>query len=160
MTPIIGLENLATKTMNKTIRILFIAFGIVGPVLIGGLHTWTHFTQLVTPEIQNHLSGELLINGEIQTYWHTWGIVSFMMGIAMVALGLVNAAFLLGRTKPNQPPLAAILVMMGFLAGVVYAGFAFEQAPQLIAGIVGLVAMTTCLFLRLRMLQNQQSNGE
>lgn len=143
--------------MNKTIRIIFIAFGIAGPIVIGGLHTWTHFTQLITPEVQNYLSGELLINGELQTYWHAWGIVSFMMGIAMMALGLVNAAFLFGREKPTHPPVAAILVMMGFLACVVYAGTTFEQAPQLIAGIAGLVAMTVCLFLRLRIVQTRRA---
>lgn len=62
--------------MNKISRILFVIVGAVFPMFIGGLHTMTHFAQLVTPEIKMFLQKEFVILNQSQSLWNTWGIVS------------------------------------------------------------------------------------
>ena len=156
-----SLATLARK-MKKTFQILFFLFGMLGPFLIGALHTWTHFSQLTGPEVQNQLSMELMINGTRQSYWNTWGIMSFMFGVSMMVLGLLNAAHSFRKGSFVPPPVSVIVIMLCFLGCVVYAGIVFEQVLQLIGGLSGSAAMGVCLLLRgrLKMDTISKSNQE
>jgi len=133
--------------MIRTARILFLIVGGILPILIGGLHTLTHFTQLTTPEVTEALSGELPINGQMQSYWHTWGIMSFMMGVAFIIIGLLNIQTYRSLASRSLPPSGAILIMLAYLGCVIYAGYEFEQMPQFWGGIIGFLSMFTCLVL-------------
>lgn len=133
--------------MKKTARIIYLLIGIVFPILIGALHTLTHFTQLVSKEVQGHLSPTILINGVEQTLWNTWGMMSFMMGVAFIIIGLLNLSIYRSLTREALPPVSAILAMMLYLLCVIYAGHQFEQSPQFFGGLFGFGLSSICLWI-------------
>ena len=136
--------------MLKSARIIFMIIGSIFPILIGALHLFTHFNELVTTNVQTLLSNTIPINGQEQILWHTWGIMSFMMGLAFVIIGLLNINIYKRLKKDDFPPLSTLLIMVIYLLGVIYVGNQFEQAPQLYGGIFGLTLTSICIFLTLK----------
>lgn len=133
--------------MTKTARVIFVIIGIIFPVLIGALHTFTHFNELTSSKVQQLLTTSISINGQEQTLWNTWGIMSFMMGIAFIIIGLLNYSIYKRLQKNELPPISTLSIMAIYLMCVIYAGIQFEQTPQLYGGIVGLLLAMVCIFL-------------
>jgi len=133
--------------MSKTARTLYFIVGIVMPILIGGLHTATHFSQLLTPEIFDQLQKEIVLNGEVYTMWNTWGLMSFMMGISFIVIGIINLSIWLKLSTTDFPPILALLAMMLYLLSVIYVGFTFEASFQFYGGIVGSILALISLLI-------------
>lgn len=136
--------------MKKAARIIYFIFGVIMPILIGGLHTFVHFKELITPEVQELLRHEIPLMGGSESLWNTWGLMSFMMGTSFIIIGLLNLTIFLRLDKREFPPIGAILSMMTYLGFVVYAGNQFNAMPQFYGGVFGLIMMTLCLVLSLR----------
>lgn len=134
---------------NKIARTLFTIVGCIMPIFIGVLHTATHFSDLVTPEIQEYLQKEVSIIGQNQPLWYTWGITSVMMGISFIVIGILNISMLRTIPKKQNVPILSICAMILYLIFVLYVGIEFEQAFQFYGAIFGLVLMIACLFLSL-----------
>lgn len=138
------------KQMVKSARIIFIIIGSVFPILIGALHTFTHFNELTSDKVQHLLAESIPINGQEQTLWNTWGIMSFMMGLAFIVIGLLNFTTYRRLGKNEMPPIPTLLAMVIYLLGVIYVGHQFEQAPQFYGGVFGLILTSICMFLCLK----------
>jgi len=130
--------------MNKSARILYLLVGCIFPIFIGTLHTITHFSQLVRPEISEYLQKEFEILGQSQALWNTWGIVSFMMGASFIIIGLLNISI---WRKNEFLPILAIVAMIIYQICVIYIGYEFAQAFQFYGGIFGLILLFICLIL-------------
>lgn len=142
--------NFASLTMNKTARALFLLVGCIFPILIGGLHTFVHFSELVTPEIYNYLQKEVTITGQQQPIWNSWGIVSFMMGASFIVIGLLNFSILTITPKTKALPVLPIISMIIYQFCVVFAGYSYNGPFQLYGGMFGIVLISICLLLTLR----------
>lgn len=136
--------------MIKTARIIFIMVGCIFPIFIGILHTTTHFSQLITPEINQYLQKEIIILGKLQPLWNTWGIVSFMMGASFIIIGLLNISTLKRLAKTDFIPIIPLIAMILFQFCVVYVGYEFKQGFQFYGGIFGGVLLFLSLILTLR----------
>lgn len=136
--------------MKKAARIIYFIFGVIMPILIGGLHTFVHFKELITPEVQDLLRHEIPLMGGSELLWNTWGLMSFMMGTSFIVIGLLNLTLFSRLDKGESPPIGAIISMMAYLGFVVYAGNQFNAAPQFYGGVFGLIMMSLCLVLSLR----------
>lgn len=135
--------------MKKLARILFIIVGSVFPILVGALHTKVHFAELVIPKVQSDLSESLMIMGDPQMYYNTWGLMSFMMGISFIVIGLLNISIMNRLPKDAAPPISAIFAMMVYLVAALYAGSTFNALPQFYGSIFGMILMIICLILSL-----------
>ena len=136
--------------MSKISRVLYLIAGSVFTILIGALHTFVHFQDLVKPEVQKNLQQEIMIMGESQTMWNTWGIMSFMMGMSFIVIGLLNIHIFNQLSKDEYPPSMGILAMVIYLLSVIYVGYEFAQAPQLYGGFFGLILISICGLLKLK----------
>jgi len=132
--------------MTKTTRILYFIVGVIFPIFVGLLHSYAHFSDLLTPEVQEHLSKELMIMGKPQIYWNAWGLMSFMMGLSFIVIGLLNLTIYRRLRPGEQPPVGALLAMLVYLISVLYAANQFEAAEQFYGGIAGLIMVGVCLF--------------
>lgn len=133
--------------MATTAITLFIIFGIVMPILIGSLHTYVHFKELGTEEVQTKLDDVIPIMGKHKSIYKTWGLMSFMMGTSFIIIGLLNISIFM--LSPEAPPIPAIFTIILYLACSIYVGKTYKQAPQYYGGIVGMIGMLTCLIITL-----------
>ena len=136
--------------MKKTARIIYLIIGAGFTIFIGLLHTYAHFTDLVTPEVQEHLDKTLIIMGNEETYYSAWGVMSVMMGTAFVVIGLLNLTIFQMMKKEDYPPIFALVSMLFYLVCVIYVGHTFDAAEQFYGGLFGLVMTTIAIFLTLR----------
>ena len=126
----------------------FKLFGVVAPIFIGVMHLVTHFLQLESPQIRQHLSATISILGQDQAYWNTWGITSIMMGWAFIVIGMQNI-LMLRLKQDNQVPSIAFVIMSIYLIGVVYVGYRFDAIPQLFLGGFALLIFILIIIKRL-----------
>lgn len=142
--------NKSTKSkMNKIARILFLIVGCIFPLFIGGLHTLTHFRELLTPEIFDYLQKEVPLLGEKQTLWNVWGMVSFMMGASFIVLGLLNISISKLIPKTKALPVFPIVAVILYQLCVIYVGYEYKGAFQFYGGILGIILISICLILTL-----------
>jgi len=134
--------------MRNISRILFAIAGIAMPIFVGLLHTYVHFTDLITPDVIDIMQSEVTIMGEKQKAWNSWGMMSFMMGMSFVVIGLLNLAILrrTGQTKTNIP-IVNYIAMIVYLLCVIYVGKTFEAFPQLYGGIIGMLFIVISMYL-------------
>jgi len=118
------------------------------PILIGTWHTQVHFADLVSEPAQEAITNSIIIMGETKSLYNTFGLVSFMMGISFIIIGLLNIAAI-KRNKGNYPPILNIIIMMLYLACVIYVGRTFDATEQFYGGIVGMFLSLFCLGLTL-----------
>jgi len=136
--------------MKKTARIIYLIIGAVFPILIGALHTYVHFDELLTPEVQNKLNDTIPIHGAPELLFNTWGLMSFMMGASFIVIGLLNISIFSQMKKEAYPPLSALFAMVVYLLCVIYAANEFSAMEQFYGSIFGLVLTTICIFLSLK----------
>ena len=136
--------------MKKATRVIYLIIGVIFPIFIGLLHTYVHFTDLTTVTVQETLNTNLIISGNPQTYWNTWGVVSFMMGWAFIVIGLLNIVLFSLMKKEDYPPVMGFIVMGLYLFGVIYVGLEFNAIPQLYGAFFGLILIFAGLILTLK----------
>jgi hypothetical protein len=136
--------------MIKLQRLIFVLFGIIGPIATGALHLFVHFKELVILKVEVMLQNEITIMGDQVLLSNTWGLMSFMMGAAFIVIGLLNLVTYIAHGQGQRIPAGYFLVMMIYGACVVYVGLKFDGAMQLYGGVVVLVALTLGLVLSLR----------
>ena len=140
--------------MRKIINVLFLLIGVIFPILIGGLHTLTHFQTLTSTAVQEKLSETFILFDKEESLYLTWGIMSFMMGVTFIIIGLLNGETYRRILQQKASPLTPMLIMSLYLACVIYAGYTFQQMPQFIGGIVGLCLAVICILLSVRFSRN------
>ena len=62
------------SSMKNTAQIIYLCLGTIFPILIGSLHSWVHFKELIRPEIRAELAGPVVIMGKEQALWNSWGL--------------------------------------------------------------------------------------
>lgn len=120
------------------------------PIFIGLLHTYAHFTDLIKPEVQSHLQQEIMVTGQTQIMWNTWGVMSVMMGISFIVIGLLNISIIRNTNKNSQFPTLPIFAMIFYLSAVIYVGLTFNADMQLYGGIAGMMLTIVCLITNLK----------
>ena len=120
------------------------------PIFIGLLHTYAHFTDLINPEVQSHLQQEIMVTGQTQIMWNTWGVMSVMMGISFIVIGLLNISIIRNTNKNSQFPTLPIFAMIFYLSAVIYVGLTFNADMQLYGGIAGMMLTIVCLITNLK----------
>ncbi len=135
--------------MKNTARFSYLLIGIIFPILVGALHTFCHFTDLITINVQDLLNNTIPILGEEKLLYNAWGLMSFMMGVSFIIIGLLNLGIFQRMDKTDYPPVTALLAMMLYLAAVIYAGSQFQAFPQLYGSIFGIILTTIALGLTL-----------
>lgn len=136
--------------MMKASKLLFLLVGCIMPIFIGTVHTYVHFKDLMSPEIEQYLQKQFLIAGQEQSLWPTLGVVSFMMGISFIVIGLLNSSVLKSTDTNKILPLLPILAMVFYQLGVIYVGYEYNQPFQLYGGMFGLLLIIICLTLTLK----------
>lgn len=137
--------------METVANTLFFIFAIIMPILIGSLHTYVHFKELGTDEVQSKLADQIPIMGSSTNLYQTWGLMSLMMGGSFIIIGLLSLTiFTMYQTQDNtMPPAPAIIAIIVYLGCSVYVGHTYHQAKQYYGGIVGIIGMITCLVITL-----------
>ncbi len=134
---------------TKRIKIskgLFLFNGVT-TILIGMLHTYAHFKELVTPEVNSLLDKALVVMGADSNIWSLWQGMSLMMGMQMVAMGLISV-LIIWNLKPGVfPPTNISLVIILMLIFVVYCGINFFGPGQLYGGIAGIIIQSVSILL-------------
>ncbi|MEM8526889.1 MAG: hypothetical protein AAGG68_19770 [Bacteroidota bacterium] len=133
--------------MLKFSKIIFLLVGGISLIFVGLLHTIVHFSDLLKPDVHEYLQKEIVILGEAQSMWNTWGIVSFMMGISFITIGLINIAIFIKTPKGNALPTLAVVAMLLYQMGITYVGYEYEQGFQLYGGILGTVLLFAGLIM-------------
>ncbi len=136
--------------ITKTARIFFLLVACIFPILVGGLHTATHFKELLTPEIYEYLQKKVPLLEEEQTLWNIWRVVSFMMGICFIVIGLINISILRLVPKTKSLPLLPIIAMILYQISVVYVGYTYEGDFQYYGGVFGIILLFTCLIMTIK----------
>ncbi|MEM6765067.1 MAG: hypothetical protein AAF824_10205 [Bacteroidota bacterium] len=144
--------------MKKAANILFLIVGVILPILIGALHTEAHFQTLTSPLLKEMLQGTFILFDQEEILYQTWGIMSFMMGIAFMIIGMLNAhtyhQVRTGKAKLTIP----LLIMITYLGCVIYAGHEFQQFPQFYGGIIGLILALISVGLYSFSMSNSQAS--
>ncbi|MEO0897045.1 MAG: hypothetical protein AAFY71_11640 [Bacteroidota bacterium] len=135
--------------MKSFARTLYVMLGIVTPILIGSLHLYSHYIDLVIPEVQEGITMEVQVLGHPSPSFAIWGLMSFVMGLLIILLGLNNYIQFSSLSKEEMPKTFMFVIMIIFLLGVVYAGWEFQSMPHFYAGLVGTIGMFIGLGIRL-----------
>lgn len=133
--------------MKKTANIIYLIFGAIMPILVGSLHTSVHFQDLTSGTVRAMLDEPIMVMGEQQIAYNTWGLMSFMMGFSFIIIGLLHFALQRSRGWDKYPSLFGCVVIMLYLGGVLYAASTFHATPQFYGGIVGIAMMVICMSL-------------
>ena len=134
----------------KAARTLYLIIGAIFPISIGLLHTYSYFKDLITPAVKEFLNETLMVLGNEQSYFDTWGFVNFMMGAGFIVIGLLNLTIFQMMKKEDYPPIFALLSMVISLLCSIYAGHTFNAPPQFYGSIFGLMLTLIAIFLTLR----------
>ncbi|MFK7922464.1 MAG: hypothetical protein AB8H47_10935 [Bacteroidia bacterium] len=131
----------------KTSRTLFLIVSSMF-VCIGLLHLWVHFAELITVEYESALSpiDHLVLNGQSAHIWLLWQGFSFMMGIGLIFIGLLNFGYLLGKNAMQSPPLMVFGIMIAFLGFVIFSGFRYFEMVQVYGGILGIILLSIAAY--------------
>jgi hypothetical protein len=133
--------------MRKTSLILFAIAGIVMPIFIGLLHTYVHFTDLVTSEVFDIMQSEVIVMEKEQPAWNSWGMMSFMMGMSFIVIGIINISVLKTAQKyKSRISNIAYMAMIIYLLCVIYVGKTFEADPQFYGGIVDIFMILVSMY--------------
>ncbi len=136
------------NTKTKLAKGLFTFNGIT-TILIGALHTYAHYSDLVTIELNKMLSYDIPVMGQNADVYKLWQGMSLMMGLLLIIVGLLVLVIVKNTPKDKYPPVAASLVFIAMLCCVIYAGANFFGPPQFYGGMFGCVLQSICLFLTL-----------
>jgi len=125
---------------------LFVLNGITS-VLIGILHTFAHYNELITNEIHKQLDKKLTVTGVESNIWDLWQGMSLMMGILLIIIGLISIAVIRNLKKGEYPPLNISIIIILMLSAVIYSGVNFFGEAQVYGGIVGILIQSASIFL-------------
>ncbi|NRB47250.1 MAG: hypothetical protein HRU41_06215 [Saprospiraceae bacterium] len=135
---------------RKITRVIYLLLGVVFPILVGALHTWTHFKDLTIAHVEIQLTATIDIMGTQQSLWNTWGLMSFMMGVSFIIIGLLHLVLFQKQNRHDYPSPSGWYIILLYLLGVVYAAKTFSAVPQFYGGIMGLGLALLCLVLSLK----------
>jgi len=130
--------------MIKTAKVLYGINGITN-VFIGVLHTMAHYSDLVTPLIEEKLNFTATVSGIESNVYNLWQGMSLMMGLLLITVGALHLLILFRLPKNQYPPIGASIIMILMLFAVIYAGYNFFGAWQVYGGIMGIVLQLSCL---------------
>ncbi len=136
--------------MKNTIAKALYLVNSITSIFIGLLHTYAHFTELVTEEVKGQINYPIVVSGTQSNIWDLWQGMSFMMGILLIIVGLLHLLILKGVDEKSFPPVGGSLLMILMLLFVIYAGFSFFGSMQIYGGSAGLILQIICLILSIR----------
>ena len=132
---------------NQFIRIVFLVTACRIPVIIGLMHLYVHFKELMHPGLRPFLMEEVTIATQKQPLWNTWGMTSYMMGISFIIIGLLNTIVLNRIPKKGTPSPWFLTLILCYYLNVLYAGITFEQNFQTYGGILCSSLLITVLIM-------------
>lgn len=125
-------------------KALFALNGIIS-IFIGLAHTYAHYTELVTSEINGWLDKDIIVTGVKSNIWHLWQGMSLMMGILLIIIGLISLAVIFNLNKDDFPPVNISIIIILMLIAVIYSGVNFFGSAQVYGGIFGIVVQTASI---------------
>lgn len=125
---------------------LFLLNGITS-ILIGLAHTYAHYDELVTNQINQWLDKDIVVTGIQSNIWDLWQGMSLMMGILLIIVGLISVCVIWNLKKGEYPPMNISLVIILMLIAVVYSGVNYFGDAQLYGGIAGIIIQSTSIIL-------------
>lgn len=98
--------------MKKTANIIYLILGTIMPILVGGLHTWAHYNDLITDHVKTLLSDTIIITGEPQVIYNAWGLMSFLMGYCFIIIGLLHFTLMRHRGWDRYPSMVGCVIIL------------------------------------------------
>jgi len=108
---------------------LFVLNGITS-IIIGLTHTYAHYNELITSEINGWLDKEIVVTGIKSNIWDLWQGMSLMMSILLIIIGLISVAIIWNLRKGEYPPVNISVIIILMLLAVVYSGVNYFGAAQ------------------------------
>jgi len=125
---------------------LFLLNGITS-VFIGLTHTYAHYAELISSEIQSLLDKDLVVMGTPSNIWNLWQGMSLMMGVLLIIVGLMSILIIVNLDKGLSPPINISIVIILMLVMVVYSGINFFGDAQIYGGAFGIfVQISSIIF--------------
>jgi len=129
---------------------LFVLNGITS-IIIGLTHTYAHYNELISSEINVLLDKEIVVMGIDSNIWNLWQGMSLMMGILLIIVGLMSVAIIWNLNKGEYPPINISVIIIFMLLAVLYCGVNYFGEPQIYGGIIGIIVQaTSILFSKLK----------
>lgn len=123
---------------------LFVLNGITS-IFIGLTHTYAHYSELVSNEINTLLDKEIVVMGTDSNIWLLWQGMSLMMGILLIIVGAISLAVIWNLKKGEFPPVNISIIIILMLIAVVYSGVNYFGEAQLYGGIAGIVIQSASI---------------
>lgn len=131
----------------KFVRIGYLITVCILPIIIGSMHLFVHFDELVSDQIRKHLLTEVTIVSKAQPLWNTWGMTSLMMGVSFIIIGVLNSIVFIGLPKKNHPSVSLLTIGFFYYLAVFYAGIEFQQNFQIYGGFICGILLLSALIL-------------
>lgn len=119
-------------------------------IFIGLLHTYTHYADLVTVDLENLMNHQIMVTGMEANVFNLWQGMSLMMGLLLLIIGLSHLLLLNKLTAEEYPPIGGSMIMILMLICVMYTGYNFFGGWQVYGGAAGLILQLICLILSIR----------
>lgn len=132
--------------MTKLAKILY-GMNSVTCIFIGLLHTYAHYTDLITADVKKLLNHDIVVTRQASNIWDLWQGMSLMMGFLLIIVGLLHLLIISRLKNEDYPPIGASVIMILMLVGVIYSGVYFFGALQVYGGIGGISLQSICLVL-------------
>lgn len=118
-------------------------------IIIGVLHLWVHFTQLIAAETQEkvRLAKPIVVMKKKVEVLRLWLGFSLIFGVLLLFLGIID---LLSLNLSELNSLSFILICVSnilVLSVIVYSGFRYFGKIQIYGGLLGLFLFGTTLGL-------------
>lgn len=128
---------------------LFVLNGITS-IFIGLAHTYAHYNELITSEINTWLDKDIVVMGTESNIWDLWQGMSLMMGVLLIIVGLISVLIIWNLKLGEFPPVNVSLVVILMLAIVIYSGINFFGEAQVYGGSMGIIVQgASILFSKL-----------
>jgi len=134
---------------NKRLLIskgLFVLNGVTS-IVIGLTHTYAHYTELITSEINQLLDKKIVVTGIESNIWNLWQGMSLMMGILLIIVGLISVSIIWNLKKGDFPPINISIIIILMLLCVVYSGVNYFGEAKVYGGVVGIIVQATSILL-------------
>lgn len=117
--------------------------------LVGLLHLYVHFKQLVSSEVEEKMLpiGRIPVATKKAEVWKLWQGMSFLFGVLLVALGSINMLILFSLSMSENPLQIVNLITILVVISIIYSGYKFFGPMQVYGGYICLILFGLSMFL-------------
>lgn len=126
-----------------TLSTILILLGCTMFILVGLLHTYVHFNQLVSPFVKEKLkaTGNINVGKSKASVWKLWQGMSLLFGLFMIFIGAISIASLIPIDQGTNPTSVIIAINMLLCIVIIYSGFKFFSRMQIYGGVLCFLIM-------------------